>query len=137
MNLFSRRGWSPDTPCTEYAKFQRSAEELVANIGESASPEQCEQVQKSLLFLFQELKQGVDPLHPRFPGGHRCLEHAYLEYTMRMTNRAVFYNPLAPQAQPPARPQRRSLADMLKQFAEREADSQEGEGNDTAPGTEA
>jgi hypothetical protein len=115
MNLYPRRGWSPDTPCSEYAKFQRIAEELVANIGETASPEQCEQVQKSLLFVFQELQQGVDPLHLRFPGGHRCLEHAYLEYAMRLTNRAVLSKPLPGDAPAPP-PKPRSLRDVAQDF---------------------
>src|SRR5918992_1697412 len=103
MTSFLWRGWSPGTPCREYAKFQRIAEELVANIGETASPEQCEQAQKSLLFLFLELKEAIDPMHFRFPGGHPCLKECYLEYAMRIRNRALRYNPLPPTL-PPAPP---------------------------------
>jgi hypothetical protein len=69
MSFPLRWGWSPGSPCEEYKKLQRVAEELVANLGETASPEQCEQAQKSLLFLFQELKESIDPMHFRFPGG--------------------------------------------------------------------
>jgi hypothetical protein len=114
MTPFLRRGGSPDTPCREYAKLQRIAEELVAGISEPTSPEQCEQAQKSLLFVFHELKEDLDPLHFRVPGGHRCLDHAYLEYAMRIRNRALRYNPLPPPALPP---KPRTLSDVLKGLA--------------------
>jgi hypothetical protein len=130
MSFLLRRGWSPDTPCEEYGKYQQLAEELVANLGETASPEHCEQVQKSLLFLFLELKDAKDPLHFRFPGGHPCLKECYLRYTMLVRNLSLRYKPLPPTpppAQPPApprQPQRSpddvvndaaSLADQVKQ----------------------
>ena len=125
MTSFLWRGWSPGTPCREYAKFQRIAEELVANIGETASPEECEQVQKSLLFLFLESQARFDPWHFRFPGGHPCLEESYLQYAMLLRNKALRYKPLPPSPPPPARrsPQRSadevvndvsSLADEVK-----------------------
>jgi hypothetical protein len=105
------RGRSPDTPCKEYEKLQLVAEELLANIDDTTSPEQFEQVQKSLLFLFQELKERMDPLHFRTPGGHRCLEHCYLEYAMRIRNRGILQKPLPP---PPAqKPQPVSLETLL------------------------
>jgi hypothetical protein len=121
MNPFLRRGWSPATPCPEYEKFQRVAEELVANIGETASLEQLEQVQKSLLFLYFELTQRKDPLHPRFPGGHRCLdEAAYLLYAMKIRNKAIRLQPAQPPEAPPApTPQPLSdeeLLDRLKTY---------------------
>jgi hypothetical protein len=91
--------------------LQRVAEELLANIDETTSPAQFEQAQQSLLFLFQELNQRKDPLHPRFPGGHRCLEHCYLEYAMRIRNRAILQKPLPP---PPAqKPQPVTLEALL------------------------
>jgi hypothetical protein len=96
------RGWSPDTPCKEYEKLKLVADELLAQIDDSTSVEQFEQAQKGLLFLFQELQKRLDPLHPRFPGGHRCLEYAYLEYAMKLRARAVLQKPLASPA-PPAR----------------------------------
>jgi hypothetical protein len=102
MTSFLWRGWSPDRPCKEYAKFQQVAEELLANIGDTASPEQCEQAQKSLPFLFQEYNERMDPLHPRFPGGHRCVKHCYLLYAMRIRNKALLLQPEPPQ--PPAAP---------------------------------
>jgi hypothetical protein len=136
------RGWSPDTPCKEYEKLQLVAEDLLAHVGETTSQEQFEQAQKGLLFLWQELRTRMDPLHPRFPGGHRCLDDAYLEYAMRLRSRAVLQKPLPP----PAPPQRRqpprspdavvndigSLADEIKRpgptfLGEEQTD-------DTAPG---
>jgi hypothetical protein len=117
MTTFPRRGWSPDTPCPEYAKLQRIAEELVANISETTSVEQFEQAQKSLLFLFQELKERLDPLHFRTPGGHPCLEQCYLEYAMLIRNRAILQKPLPPPSPPVPPPKPRSLTDVVKDFA--------------------
>jgi hypothetical protein len=122
MQSLHWRGWSPDTPCAEYTKFQQIAEELVANIKETASVAEYEQAQKSLLFLYQELKDAVDPLHFRTPGGHRCLKEAYLHYAMLLRNRALFNKPL-PSSPPRRRPPRSadevvnditSLADEVK-----------------------
>jgi hypothetical protein len=102
MTSFLWRGWSPDTPCNEYAKLQRVADELLATLSGATSPEQYAEAQKSLLFLWQELQALMDPLHPRFPGGHRCLQHCYLEYAMRIRNKALLIQPEPPQ--PPAAP---------------------------------
>jgi hypothetical protein len=107
MTDFLRRGWSPDTPCPEYAKFQRVAEELLANIGETTSLEQFEQAQKGLLFYWEELKKRLDPLHPRFPGGHRCLDECYLEYAMLIRNKHILQKP--PQSASPPAPQQPPL----------------------------
>jgi hypothetical protein len=118
------RGWSPDTPCAEYAKLKRVAEELLANIDDSTSPQQFEQVQKGLLFLFQELKERLDPWHFRFPGGHPCLEQCYLQYAMLIRNRYILQKPrqsASPPAaqQPPLTPDQvvnnlRAVAEELK-----------------------
>jgi hypothetical protein len=62
------RGWSPDKPCDEYEKLKLVAEDLLANVGASTSPEQFERAQKGLLFYWEELKKRLDPLRPRFPG---------------------------------------------------------------------
>jgi hypothetical protein len=101
MRSPSLRGRSPDTPCKEYEKLQLVAEELLANVNETTSQEQFAAAQKSLLFLFEELKQRMDPLHFRTPGGHRCLEQCYPEYAMRLRNKAILQNPLPPSAQKP------------------------------------
>lgn len=103
MTIWSlnRRGWSPDNTCPEYETLKLVAEALLAQVGDTTSPEQFEQAQKSLLFLFEELKQRTDPLHFRVPGGHRCLEHCYLEYATRLRNRAILQKPLLPPAQNP------------------------------------
>src|SRR5919106_4105425 len=127
MRSLNWRGGSSDSPCSEYAKLQRVAEELLANIDDSTSPEQFEQAQKGLLFLFQELQERLDPWHFRFPGGHPCLEQCYLEYAMRIRNRAILQKPLPPS--PPPKPQRRSLADVLQYHAE------EGDETGNAPDT--
>ena len=118
MTSFLSRGGSPGTPCPEYAKFQRIAEELVANINEAASPEQCEQVQKSLLFLFQERRERFDPWHLRFPGGHPCLEECYLQYVMRLRNRALRYKPPQPPAAPAPSPQPLSDEELMERLKE-------------------
>jgi hypothetical protein len=75
MWSLNKRGWSPDIPCKEYEKFQLIAEDLLAHVGETTSPEQFEQAQQGLLFFWQELKKHLDPLHPRFPGGHLSKNH--------------------------------------------------------------
>jgi hypothetical protein len=83
----------------------------LAHIDDSTSPEQFDQVQKGLLFLFQELKERVDPWHFRFPGGHPCLEECYLHYAMLIRNRYILQKPLPP---PPAqKPQPVTLEALL------------------------
>jgi hypothetical protein len=110
------RGGSPDTPCKEYEKLQLVAEELLANVGETTSLEQFAEAQKSLLFLFEELKERMDPLHFRTPGGHRCLDECYLEYAMRLRNRAILQKPLPP---PPAQKPRPVTLETLLANVER------------------
>jgi hypothetical protein len=111
MRSLNLRGRSPDTPCKEYEKLQLVAEEILANVDDSTSLEQFEQVQKGLLFLFQELQERVDPWHFRFPGGHPCLEEAYLHYAMLIRNKYILQKPLPP---PPAqKPQPVTLEALL------------------------
>jgi hypothetical protein len=118
MRSLNWRGWSPDSTCAEYAKLQRVAEELLQSLSGAASLEQYAEGQKSLLFLFQELKELMDPLHPRHPGGHRCLEHCYLEYAMRLRNQALLFQPAPPE--PPAAPSPQPLTDEeLMRYVER------------------
>jgi hypothetical protein len=106
------RGGSSDSPCSEYAKLKLVAEEILANIDDSTSPQQFEQAQKGLLFLFQELKERLDPWHFRFPGGHPCLEEGYLEYAMRIRNRAILQKPL-PSSPPAQKPQPVTIEALL------------------------
>jgi hypothetical protein len=101
MRSLNSRGGSLNKTCGEYEKLKLVAEDLLAHVGETTSPEQFEQAQKALLFYWEELEQRKDPLHPRFPGGHRCLEHCYLEYAMKLRARAVLQNPLPPPPAPP------------------------------------
>jgi hypothetical protein len=100
MRSLNGRGGSPDRPCKEYEKLQRVAEDILANVGDSTSLEEFEQVQKGLLFLYQELRERRDPLHFRTPGGHRCLDDAYLEYAMKLRTRFILQK--EPAAAPPA-----------------------------------
>ena len=119
MWSLNRRGWSPDNTCPEYETLQLVAEALLAQVGDTTSPEQFEQAQKSLLFLFEELKQRTDPLHFRVPGGHRCLDEAYLEYATRLRNRAILQKPLPPLPQKPQSvPLETLLANVEKLIAE-------------------
>ena len=114
------RGGSPNKPCEEYEKLQLVAEEILANIDDSTSPEQFEQVQKGLLFLCQELQEGLDPWHFRFPGGHLCLEEAYLHYAMLIRNKYILQKPRQPaspaQQQPPLTPDQ--VVNNLRRVAE-------------------
>ena len=111
MRSLNWRGGSPDTPCTEYEKLKLVAEDILAHVGDSTSLEEFEQVQKGLLFLYQELKEHMDSLHFRTPGGHRCLDDAYLEYAMKLRTRFILQKPLPP---PPAqKPQPVSLEALL------------------------
>jgi hypothetical protein len=107
MRSLNWRGWSPDTPCAEYAKLQRVAEELLQSLSGAASPEQYAEGQKSLLFLYQELRARVDPLHFRTPGGHRCLDHCFLEYATRLRNKALSPPPAQPESPAPPASDRR------------------------------
>jgi len=109
MRLLNWRGWSPESTCPEYEKLKLVAEELFQSLSGAASPDQFAEAQKSLLFLFQELSQLKDPWHPRFPGGHRCLEQCYLQYAMRIRNKALLFQP-AP-SEPPAAPSPQPLSD--------------------------
>jgi hypothetical protein len=125
MSSFLWRGWSPDTPCKEYAKLQGVADELLATLNGATSPEQFAEGQKSLLFLWQELQALMDPLHPRFPGGHRCLQHCYLEYAMRIRNKALLLQPEPPQppAAPAPSPQPLSDEELMANLADYVAES--------------
>jgi len=124
MRSLNWRGGSSNSPCSEYIKLQRVAEEILANIDDSTSPQQFEQVQKGLLFLFQELKERFAPWHFRFPGGHPCLEEGYLHYAMLIRNRYILQKPRQPASppapqQPPLTPDQvvnnlRGLAEELK-----------------------
>lgn len=110
------RGWLPDKTCPEYDKLRLVAEELFTSLSGATSPEQFAEAQQSLLFLFQELQQRKDPLHPRFPGGHRCLEHCYLEYAMRIRNKALLFQPAPPPPEPAPRPQPLSDAELMERL---------------------
>jgi hypothetical protein len=102
------REWTPESTCPEYDKLKPVAEELLTSLTGATSPEQFVEAQQSLLFYWQELEQRKDPLHPRFPGGHRCLEHCYLEYAMRIRGKALLFQPPQPPEAPPAPPAPRS-----------------------------
>jgi hypothetical protein len=116
------RGWAPDKPCEEYAKLQRVAEELLLSLSGATSPIQFTEAQKSLIFHFQELLQRKDLLHPRFPGGHRCLEHCYLEYAMKLRIQAIRLlqqessQPEAPPVPPPQPLSDEELMERLKEY---------------------
>jgi hypothetical protein len=124
MRSLNWRGWSPERTCPEYEKLKLVAEELLQSLSGAASLEQFSEAQKSLLFLYQELDQLKDPWHPRFPGGHRCLLHCYLEFAMRIRNKALLFQPAPPQpppapTQPPLTPDAvvnnlRTVAEELK-----------------------
>jgi hypothetical protein len=120
MSSFLWRGWSPDTTCNEYAKLQRVADELLASLNGATSPEQFAEAQKSLLFLWQELQALMDPLHPHFPGGHRCLKHCYLEFAIRIRNKALLIQPEQPQtpAAPAPSPQPLSDEELMERLKE-------------------
>jgi hypothetical protein len=107
------RGGSPNKPCEEYEKLQQVAEDILANVGDSTSPEQYEQAQKGLLFFWQELKQRKDPLHPRPLGGHLCLDEAYLHYAMVLRTRFILQKPLPPPAPPPRQQPPRSPDEVV------------------------
>jgi hypothetical protein len=96
MWSLNRRSGSPESTCGEYEKLNLVGEDILANLGDSTSPEEFEQVQKGLLFLYQELKARLDPWHFRTPGGHRCLDDAYLEYAMKLRTRLILQKPLPP-----------------------------------------
>jgi hypothetical protein len=116
MRSLNWRGWSPESTCPEYEKLKLVAEELFQSLSGAASPDQFSEAQKSLLFLFQELSQRKDPWHPRFPGGHRCLENCYLEYAMRIRNKSLLFQPAPPQPPPAPSPQSLSDEELLERL---------------------
>jgi type IV secretory pathway TraG/TraD family ATPase VirD4 len=63
-------------------------------------------------------RQVLPPPHLSTPGGHRCLEHCYLEYATRIRNRALLLQPepLHPPAPPTPQPHSHSLIDVVEQF---------------------
>jgi hypothetical protein len=111
MRSLNRRGWSPESTCPEYEKLKLVAEELLQSLSGAASLSQFSEGQKSLLFLYQELSQLKDPWHPRFPGGHRCLEHCYLEYATRIRNKALLFQPAPAQPPEPPAPSSKPMSD--------------------------
>jgi hypothetical protein len=111
------RGGLPNKPCEEYEKLKLVAEDLLANVGDYASPEQFAEAQKGLLFYWEELKKRLDPLHPRFPGGHLCLDQCYLHYEMLLRNRAILQKPLPLPAPPPRRQPQRSADAVVNDVA--------------------
>jgi hypothetical protein len=116
MWSLNRQRWSPESTCTEYDKVQQVAEELLTSLTGVTSLEQFAEAQKSLLFLWQELKDLKDPLHPCFPGGHRCLEEAYLLYAMRIRTKALLFQPEQPEPPPAPRPQPLTDEELMQQL---------------------
>jgi hypothetical protein len=119
-------------PQCEYAdRLERVANVLISRFSERMTPSQWEACHIALWSFYQELAVDLKErgrFHYSSPAGslHCCLRQAY--ETAKATLDILQQTPAAPPPAPP-RPQRRSLADVLKQFAE------EREGNDTAPGT--
>jgi hypothetical protein len=119
MRQLNWRGWAPNSTCAEYDKLQQVAEELFQSLSGATSPDQYAEAQKSLMFLFQELKALMDPLHFRYPGGHRCLSHCYWEYAMRIRNRALLLQPAPiqpPEAPPVPTPQPLSDEELMERL---------------------
>jgi hypothetical protein len=119
MWSLNRRGWAPESTCPEYEKLKLVAEELLTALSGATSLEQYTEAQKSLIFLFQELLQRKDPLHPRFPGGHRCLEHCYLEFATKLRAQAIRLlqrESSQPEAPPAPRPQPLSDEELLERL---------------------
>jgi hypothetical protein len=115
--------------CNFADRLERAANVLISRISERMTPGQWEACQITLWSFYQKLAAELKErgrFHYSSPAGalHRCLAQAYED--AKATLQLLEQTPSAPAA-PPPRPQRRSLADVLKQFAE------EREGNDTAP----
>jgi hypothetical protein len=133
-----QRNRSAYPQCDFADRLERVANVLISRISERMAPSQWEACRIALWSFYQELSAELKErgrFHYVSAAGplHTCLPQAYENAKVTLD---ILEQTTLPPAAPPARPKRRSLADMLTQFAERELDSQEGEGNDTAPGTE-
>jgi hypothetical protein len=137
--------YDPDAANREECKYVRefrhlATEDILAHLTDTTTPEQYQVALECLLALKDELMGRVDAFHrSALYGRHWCIDDAYRSLRQKLQN-AMVLRPVPQPAPPPApspappRPKRRSLADMLIQFAEEGSQTSEGEGNDTAPG---
>jgi len=125
--------------CSYALDFERIVEESIfKRLNADTTPEQYQQAIASLLPLLQRLEAQAhnNPFHFGAIGTttrHRCVRDSYEAAVFYIRSCAVLTpvpKPEPPPA-PPPRPKRRSLADMLKPFAEGSQPSPEEEGNDT------
>jgi hypothetical protein len=125
---------NPANQC-EYAKrMERVASVLISRISGRMAPSHWEVCRITLWSFYQELAAELNErgrFHYASPAGslHYCLPQAYKDAKATLSILEQTPLPEAP------RSRRRSLADLLEQFAERESDSSEGGGNGTLPGT--
>jgi hypothetical protein len=121
----SWRGGAPDRLC-KYAKdLQTLEQEILACLSDSASPEQFQQLQQSLLLLREDLitRAKNDPFHfPNPTAGHRCIAAYYEEVVARLRHRYILRMPPPVPPPPPPRPlsdeeMMTALDDMIAQRA--------------------
>jgi hypothetical protein len=120
-------------PQCEYAdRLERVVNVLLSRISDRMTPSQWEACQMTLWSHYQalavELKERGRFLHYSSPAGspHRCLAQVYEDAKATLH---ILEQTTLPPAPAPPRPQRRSLADVLKYFAE------EGDDTGNASGT--
>jgi hypothetical protein len=122
-----QRNRSAQPPCDFADRLDRVANVLFSRLSERMTPSQWEACQMTLWSFYQELagelkERGRFHFASASGSPHRCAAQAYEDAKSKLH---ILEQTTLPPAVPP-RPQRRSLADVLKQFAE------EREGNDTA-----
>jgi hypothetical protein len=127
-----QRNSSSHPQCDFAGRLEGVANILFSRISEYTTPDQWEACRIALENFYQELAAELKErgrFHYVSPAGspHNCLPQAYENAKATLD---ILEQTTLPPVAAPARPQRRSLADMLTQFAE-----QEGEGNDPASGT--
>jgi hypothetical protein len=122
-----QRNRSSQPQCDFADRLDRLADVLFSRLSDRMTPSQWEACQLTLWSHYQELALELKErgrFHYSSPAGspHRCAPQAYEDAKSKLH---IMEETTLPPA-PAPRPQRRSLSDVLKQFAE-------DEGNDTAP----
>jgi hypothetical protein len=120
--------------CPPADSLYRTGQAIFHNLSGAVTPDMINAAQDALAQYRTELLSTLHPMHFGLSvGRHVCVEQVYQEGRARLRGLTVTSQP-APEPPAPPRPKRRSLADMLMQFAEEGSQTSEGEGNDAVPG---
>jgi hypothetical protein len=121
--------------CPPADSLYRTGQALFRSLTGTPTPEMVAAAKAALDQDRADLLAMLYPMHYGVSvGRHICVQFVYQEATARLRVLAVTSQPAPAPPPAPPRPKRRSLADMLMQFAEEGSQTSEGEGNDAVPG---